>query len=70
MLVNKLQSQLEKEYGKNIYKTDIKKVIAATVEEPFNNGSEAWEAVFNTRLYNKQSGVYCRLLEYIEGYKN
>lgn len=47
------------------FKSDLLKVIQAADGDPFNNNGTYNRLVYPTRLYNKQSGIYCRFLEFL-----
>jgi hypothetical protein len=58
--VNMMQGRLYRESGRRVLKGDVLKVIIA-IENGWENGTGA--AVYNSKLYNRDSPNYCRLLE-------
>ncbi len=58
-------SDLKREgFEKLPYKKDILSLLAAAEDDPMNEAG-AWTRLQKSRLYQKQSVQYCRILEYI-----
>lgn len=64
IVVDKLAKELSSMRSEKVYKTDIEKVLLCQFN-PALIGE-----VYNTRLYTKQGGAYCVLLEILYRYKS